>query len=386
MAGSLEVAKLVIASLLYQYWATLNKLLRTYLVVAATVLVLITSMGIYGFLSAAYQETYSKLSVVENQKGFIQKKIDFYQNDVDRYDTEIERISNNISTLSNAKASSIQIRDTSVVGGVRTTISTTELRMAQNRINIEEENRKIAQEKRSVAADSLQKFQLEVLKLDNNTEVAGELGPLQYLSGLTGTPMDKIINILLLIIIFVFDPLAISLVVAANFAFEKAYPKKQENLYGELEDDFSEWDNLEKEAKGSVPNGLKFNKKYSQEEVSNAFKEMDEKRMEIIGQNGNDGLHYDEEGATLEEQAKHTDWEEEEFDEDHALDMVLNDMVKDMEVVEEEEVINTLKNSESQREFKKIRRVLQKGPSKWRVEFTDGTSGWVNKNQASKQF
>jgi hypothetical protein len=369
MAGSLEVAKLVIASLLYQYWATLNKLLRTYLVVAATVLVLITSMGIYGFLSAAYQETYSKLSVVENQKGFIQKKIDFYQNDVDRYDTEIERISNNISTLSNAKASSIQIRDTSVVGGVRTTISTTELRMAQNRINIEEENRKIAQEKRSVAADSLQKFQLEVLKLDNNTEVAGELGPLQYLSGLTGTPMDKIINILLLIIIFVFDPLAISLVVAANFAFEKAYPKKQENLYGELEDDFSEWDNLEKEAKGSVPDGLKFNKKYSQEEVSNAFKEMDEKRMDIIGQNGNDGLHY-----------------EEEFDEDHALDMVLNDMVKDMEVVDEEEIINTLENSESKKEFKKIRRVLQKGPSKWRVEFTDGTSGWVNKNQASKQF
>jgi hypothetical protein len=50
--------------------------------------------------------------------------------------------------------------------------------------------------------------------------------------------MDRIINILLLIIIFVFDPLAISLVVAANFAFEKAYPKKKykENLYGEQEE------------------------------------------------------------------------------------------------------------------------------------------------------
>ena len=370
MAGSLEVAKLVTASLLYQYWSTLNKLLRTYLVVAATVLVLITSMGIYGFLSAAYQETYSKLSAVENQKGFIQKKIDFYQNDVDRYDTEIERISSNISTLSNAKASSIQVRDTSVVGGVRTTISTTELRMAQNRINIEEDNRKIAQEKRSIAADSLQKFQLQVLELDNNTEVAGELGPLQYLSGLTGTPMDKIINILLLIIIFVFDPLAISLVVAANFAFEKAYPKKQENLYGELEDDFSEWDDLDKEkTKGSVPDGLKYNKKYTQEEVSKAFKEMDEKRMDIIGQNGNDGLHY-----------------EEEFDEDHALDLVLNDMVKDMEVVDEEEVIDVLKNTKPQKKIKKIRRVLQKGPSKWRVEFTDRSSGWVSKNEALKQF
>ena len=227
MAGSLEFAKLITASLLYQYWNTINKTLRTYLAVSTVILVLITSMGIYGFLSAAYQETYSKLSTIENQKGFIQKKIDFYQNDVNRYDEEIKRISSNISTLSNAKASTIQVRDTSVSGGFRQTISTTELRMAQSRINIEEENRKMAQSKRSIASDSLQKFQLQVLNLDNNNEVAGELGPLQYLSGLTGTPMDKIINWLLLIIIFVFDPLAISLVVAANFAFDKAYPKKK---------------------------------------------------------------------------------------------------------------------------------------------------------------
>ena len=197
MASSLEFAKLVTASLLYQYWDTINKTLRTYLSIATIILVLITSMGIYGFLSAAYQETYSKLSVIENKKGFIQQKIDFYQNDVIRYDTEIERISSNISTLSNAKASSIEVRDTTVSGGIRRTISTTELRMAQNRINIEEENRKLAQEKRTIASDSLQKFQLQVLELNNNNEVAGELGPLQYLSGLTGISMDRIINWLL---------------------------------------------------------------------------------------------------------------------------------------------------------------------------------------------
>mgnify|MGYP006134735287 FL=1 len=279
MAGSLEFAKLVTASLLYQYWDTINKTLRTYLSIATIILVLITSMGIYGFLSAAYQETYSRLSVVENQKSFIQQKIDFYQNDVTRYDTEIERISSNISTLSNAKASSIQVRDTSVSGGFRQTISTTELRMAQSRINIEEENRKLAQSKRIIASDSLQKFQLQVLELDNNTEVAGELGPLQYLSSLTGYSMDKIINVLLLIIIFVFDPLAISLVVAANFAFDKAYPKKKykENLYGEIVDETLQavaYEEALRKAEGEFD------------------WEAAEKRMEIIGQNGNDGEHY----------------------------------------------------------------------------------------------
>jgi len=315
MAGSLEFAKLVTASLLYQYWDTINKSLRIYLSIATIILVLITSMGIYGFLSAAYQETYSKLSAVENQKGFIQQKIEFYQNDVDRYDEEIKRISSNISTLSNAKASTIQVRDTTVSGGFRQTISTTELRMAQSRINIEEENRKLAQEKRTVASDSLQKFQLQVLELDNNNEVAGELGPLQYLSGLTGTPMDKIINWLLLIIIFVFDPLAISLVIAANFAFAQAYPKKKykENLYGEkVEDKFSEWDDLDDD-EYPLPNkdltkaAIEFEVKDAEEiktqdefmeNLDNLEKIKDweaaEKRMKIIGQNGNDGEHYSE--------------------------------------------------------------------------------------------
>ena len=295
MAGSLEFAKLVTASLLYQYWDTINKTLRTYLSIATVVLVLITSMGIYGFLSAAYQETYSKLSAVENQKEFIQQKIDFYQNDVTRYDTEIERISSNISTLSNAKASSIQVRDTSVSGGFRQTISTTELRMAQSRINTEEENRKLAQSKRIISSDSLQKFQLQVLELDNNTEVSGELGPLQYLSSLTGYPMDKIINVLLLIIIFVFDPLAISLVIAANFAFDKAYPKKKyrDNLYGEKIEDIQVKDAEEIKTNKEFMDNLDKIEKIKKDQGDFDW-EAAERRMNIIGQNGNEGEHYSE--------------------------------------------------------------------------------------------
>tara|TARA_B100001939_G_scaffold312611_1_gene295888 strand:+ start:19 stop:1155 length:1137 start_codon:yes stop_codon:yes gene_type:complete len=281
MAGSLEFAKLVTASLLYQYWDSINKTLRTYLTVATIILVLITSMGIYGFLSAAYQDTYSKLSIAENEIKFLENKKVFYEEDVARFDTELKRISENISVLSNAKASSIQVRDTASATGYRQTISTTELRLSQQRIEVEEENRKNVYAKREVAADSLQKYQLKILELQSNNEVSAELGPLQYLSGLTGTPMDKIINILLLIIIFVFDPLAISLVVAANFAFDKAYPKikKRENLYGE-----------------QVP--VKEKEITLEEDETNAFddySEEDEKRMDIIGQNGNDGDHYEEE-------------------------------------------------------------------------------------------
>ena len=245
MAGSLEVAKLVIASLLYQYWDIINKILRTYLAVATVILVLITSMGIYGFLSAAYQDTYRQLTVKENQVSFLEQKTNFYGKDVARYDEELKRISSNISTLSNAKASSIQVRDTTSSTGFRQTISTTELRLSQKRIDVEEQNRKDVQAKREQVADSLQKYQLAILDLENNAEVAGELGPLQYLSGLTGIGMDRIINYLLLVIIFVFDPLAISLVVAANFAFANAFPKREEET--PIPDVFEEWDNTKVE-------------------------------------------------------------------------------------------------------------------------------------------
>jgi len=313
MAGSLEVSKLVIASLLYQYWTTINKLLRTYLTIAATILVIITSMGIYGFLSAAYQETYQKLVVNQNQIEFLENKSKFYEDDIQRFDQELAQISSNISTLSSAKATSIQVRDTTVSSGVRNTISTAELRLAQSRIQVEEENRKSVYEKRTVAADSLQGYKLQILELQNNADTVGELGPLQYLSGLTGTPMDKIINILLLVIIFVFDPLAISLVIAANFAFNKAYEK---NLYGEYVDIAPNPEDL--------PD--------LNDEPISFPEDYDEKRMDIIGQNGNDGEHYEE------------DWK----------------------VVDEEP--------------KKVKRVLQKTPSKRRVQYEDGTEGWLDKD------
>jgi len=304
MAGSLEFAKLVTASLLYQYWDSINKTLRTYLTMATVVLVLITSMGIYGFLSAAYQETYSKLSIAENEIRFLENKKQFYEEDVARFDEELKKISENISVLSSAKASSIQVRDTSSTTGFRQTISTTELRLAADRIRVEEENRKNTYAKREIVADSLQKYQLKILELESNNEVSAELGPLQYLSGLTGTPMDKIINILLLIIIFVFDPLAISLVVAANFAFDQAYPRKKykENLYGETVEDkpkkhieiTEEEINEELFSRNDNDLGASLEEQAEHTNWKEEYTEEDEKRMDVIAQNGNDGLHYEE--------------------------------------------------------------------------------------------
>ena len=344
MAGSLEVAKLVIASLLYQYWSTINKILRAYLTVATIVLVLITSMGIYGFLSAAYQETYQKLVINENKIEFLENKAQFYENDVNRFDKELQQILDNISNLSNAKSRSIQVKDTSVVGGIRNTISTVDLRLAQNRLNIEENNRKDVYLKRTVAADSLQKYKLEILELENNQETVGELGPLQYLSGLTGTPMDRIINILLLVIIFVFDPLAISLVVAANFAFDIANRK---NLYNEFEDEVDK--DLYDDDKDEEPTEL--------QKTLLMDLEVDAEEVEV----------------KKNFEAQDNDWK---LEEEPVVEPSPEPEIEE----ESEELDPELASSQKVATAKPVKKVLQKGPSKTRVQYTDGTVGWENKN------
>ena len=255
MASSLELAKLITASYLYNYWDKINKSFRIYLSGAVIILILITSLGIYGFLTSAFQDTFNQFSIKEKQLAFLEQKEKFWGDDVIRYDEELKRISTNISTLSNAKSQSIEVRDTSVVGGVRRTISTSELRISQKRIEVEEENRKGVQSKREVAADSLQSIQLKILDLESSEGVSSELGPLEYLSGLLDRPMDVIINWFILIIIFVFDPLAVALVIAFSNAIKvdrgiidkkKVITKRE--LYGELDDlddDIDGWENDE---------------------------------------------------------------------------------------------------------------------------------------------
>jgi hypothetical protein len=99
MASSLEVAKLVIASLLYQYWGSINRALRTYLVAAAVVLVLITSMGIYGYLSGAYQFTANKEGIATQQITALETKKKLYEQTRDNIIQEKQSLANFKNTL-----------------------------------------------------------------------------------------------------------------------------------------------------------------------------------------------------------------------------------------------------------------------------------------------
>ena len=229
MAGSLEVAKLVIASLLYQYWTELNKFLRTYLTIAAFVLILITSAGIYGFLSSAYQETANRATIVDQQILALETKKKLYEGTRDGIYKEKQSLAGLKESLS--KGTTTQFTDRK--GNLVVRSNNASIKQIESASSSDEK----LSSKLDGVNDSIFLLENKILEVKTNSTVSSELGPLKYLSGLTGQPMDKIINWFLLIIIFVFDPLAIALVIAANFAFGR----KEEQSTPELTEEDKEW-------------------------------------------------------------------------------------------------------------------------------------------------
>ena len=248
MAASLEVSKLVIASLLYQYWDKLNKILRTYLTIAAVVLILITSAGIYGYLSSAYQKTADQTSIIDSKIASLETKKKLYENTRSGILQEKQSLSELKGSLS--KGTTTQFTDKK--GNLVVRSNNASIKQIENASKSDEK----LSAKLDVVNDSI--FSLETKMLEIKTTAVGEseLGPLKYLSQLTGVAMDRIINWYILVIIFVFDPLAIALVIAANFAFSQLIRRKETPLEENVEDMrkvVDAYDSLQEEIENHVP-------------------------------------------------------------------------------------------------------------------------------------
>ena len=222
MAGSLEVAKLVVASLLYQYWTTINKFLRAYFVIAVFVLMMITSGGIYGFLSNAYQQTAVQSELLDKGLAVLQQKQTTYQDNKKDFQTEKLQLNQSISDLRISLSNPHQVqyidRETQQL---ITTSSSSARRDLKKELALTIKERDTVNKKLEIVQDSILKIDVQLVELQISNEEQRELGPLKYISALTGKPMDRVVNWFLLLIIFVFDPLAIAMIVAMNFAFSR---------------------------------------------------------------------------------------------------------------------------------------------------------------------
>ena len=245
MASSLEISKLVIASLLYQYWNKLNKILRIYLTIAAVILILITSAGIYGYLSSAYQKTADQTNIVDSRVASLETKKKLYENTRAGILQEKQSLSELKGSLS--KGSTTQFTDRK--GNLVVRSNNASIKQIENASKSDDK----LSSKLDIINDSIFSIESKILEVKTNATATSELGPLKYLSALTGITMDRIINWYILVIIFVFDPLAIALVIAANFAFAQLRKTPINKLTDEdnewLEADLGENDILEEEEK-----------------------------------------------------------------------------------------------------------------------------------------
>jgi hypothetical protein len=221
MASVLEIGKLVVTTALHTYWDKLSKPLRVYLSLSVIILMLITSAGIYGFLSNAYQKTANKLEIHEGELGVLDSKKTIFQKNIDDNQKIIDSKTKRLDQLSGLRTTQESRIDGSKSNkdrnSIRGDISSANTEIQKLSVEIDGLNTK-----NSVLSDSIGKYNVKALEMKSGSDVAGEVGPLKYIAELTGIPMASVVNYMILLLIFVFDPLAISLVLATNKAFDLA--------------------------------------------------------------------------------------------------------------------------------------------------------------------
>ena len=231
MASSLELGKLVAASFLYRYWKMINWFQKVYMTFAVIVLIGITSAGIFGYLSNAYQGATLEFEKQSTELLTIEERIEQLDEDKVFLKEELEQA---ISELpDNYITAKRNLR--------------------------EEYNPQITQINQELLEYKTRRADLEIELVSTGVDV----GPAIYLARTFGTDIDTVVKFFIFILIFVFDPLAVMLVIAYNQALLQNKPKKTQDEH---------WKDI-----------------YSQDTLI----EEDNERMDIIGQNGNDGLHYD---------------------------------------------------------------------------------------------
>jgi homoserine kinase len=221
MASVLEVSKLISASYLHRYWSLITIAMRVYLTSAVFVLMLITSLGIYGFLVSAYQETATKLTSTGYQTEVLNTKRQRFVDQITNIQTELNAINSNVTNLTAGLANNTQ-QYTDRNGNLVVTTNAANRKALQQQLDAVTVRRDRLTKSETDVQDSITVVDMKLIEIHMSNEAAAELGPLLYVSKLTNRELDTVVNWFILLFIFVFDPLAIILLLAANRALNTA--------------------------------------------------------------------------------------------------------------------------------------------------------------------
>ncbi len=221
MGSFLEVSKIAIATYLHNNWKQIYGILKIYLSVALITLSVITSIGIYGLLTTGFQKNISGMEVNVKKVENINVKKKQLEELKGEYQKEKTQLDKDITNLRTGLASNTTTQIIDRKTGQLTTRENRGNRVAfENQLNTAQKNRDELSIKLDTLNNQITRCDLEILNITSSEIQSGELGAIKYLSEITGWDIKKTANFFILILIFVFDPLAIALVIATNQAFK----------------------------------------------------------------------------------------------------------------------------------------------------------------------
>ena len=203
MASSLEFAKLVTATYLKQKWGKIELLSKIYLTTSVVILMLITSAGIFGYLSNAFQQQNLGLQKIERDIAVYQAQITKNDVEIIRYNTQLT----NQQNIRNSQESNLskQIDKDKSTSRVSQMIKSADKEITSISKRIDE-----LSIKNNAALDSI-----NVIK-NNNINIEKEVGGFRFVAESFGVPLNSVVKFFIILIVIVFDPLAVALIISFN--------------------------------------------------------------------------------------------------------------------------------------------------------------------------
>ena len=228
LASTLEISKLISASYLHRYWSQISIMMRGYLTTAVIILMMITSLGIYGFLVSSYQDTSYRLQNLETIVANYETKKNRFQAQLNATTQEKQAVDKNVMKLTNALSSNqIQYVDRNGNQIIKTDASNR--KAYEKQLDISMQRLQDLTKRETILSDSVTAIELKITNLQTSSTVAAEVGPLKYIAQISGKSMDTVVNWLIILLILVFDPLAIILLISANKILHNKKPIQQQD-------------------------------------------------------------------------------------------------------------------------------------------------------------
>jgi hypothetical protein len=236
MGSFLEISKIAIATYLHDKWKETYGILKIYMSIALVTLSLITSLGIYGLLSTGFQGNIAKLEINEKQVKNIEvkkKRFEEVKNELTKekntLDGDITKLRDGVSN--NTTTQSVDKK----TGQVITRANDGNRKLFESQLSQAQVRRDTIAKRIDNMNDSITNLDIEILNMESKEISGSELGALKYVSELLDWDIKRTANLFILILIFVFDPLAITLVIATNQAFKGKRKEEDDDVKPEYE-------------------------------------------------------------------------------------------------------------------------------------------------------